>query len=152
MVTLNSPIVSTTLLSPTIPITADNNHPALQYVVLYSVYVPNLTANSVVILKAQFQVQGLFEYYVGIGRHVYRTISPTGTNGQHCNADVMSNLQPGFSNEAVVTNAVDFNVPAGDYYYNVIAYAYGSSLLPPNQVLTVAPGSGDITAVVLQKP
>lgn len=152
MVTLLNPFVSTTLLSPTIPINEDHHTYPMQYMVLYSVAVPNLNPNSVVIIKSQFQVQGDYQYYAGIGRLLIRANSPTDTTGVTLTETVMTNLQPGFQKEAIVYNGTDSNIPAGDYYYNLIGYSMGSSLMPHGLTLEVVAGAGDITAVVFQTP
>jgi hypothetical protein len=152
MVALLTPYTSTTLLSSQIPINENHHEYPMEYVVLYSVAVPNLTPNSVVVIKSQFQVQGLYKYYVGIGRSLIRATSPTDTSGVTVTETVMTNLQPEFQNEAVVINGTDSNIPAGDYYYNLVGYSLGSGELHHGLNLTVIDGAGDITAVVFQNP
>lgn len=150
MATVLNPIISTTLVTSQIPIILDTE-PDAEYVVLYSVYVENLTSTDVVIVKAQFQVQGLFRYYVGIGRTIIRASSASATTGTHVCHGVMSNLQPGNQNEAVVLSGIDSNISSKHCYYNVLGYSKGSSLLHAGQSLEVTAGSGDCTAVVFDR-
>ena len=150
MATLLTPFTSTTLLSPIIPINENHHVYPIQYVVLYSVKVPNLSPSSVVVIQSQFQINGTYKYYAGIGRCLYRCTSSTDTTGVAVTEAVMTNLQPGLSNEAVVMNGTDSGMDAGDYYYNLIGYSLGSGEMPHGLTMDVVSGAGNITAVVFQ--
>lgn len=118
--------------------------------VLFSVYVPNLDAKSVVFLKTQFECTGPFVHYCGVGRYIIRTDSPTSTSGTKVTNKVMDNLIENSFSKVVVFTGTDWNIPEGDYYYNLIVYAMsGGSVV--GESLQFPENYGDLTAIVMER-
>jgi len=128
-----------------IPIIADKNYKRF---VLYSLFIPNITPEMTLLIKTQFQVSGgPYKHYVGVGRHILRTDSPTETKqGFEVTEPCMSNLIKGNRNEVVIILGIDYNVPKGNYYYNVVVYAMAKNW--PGETLLLPKKRGDCTAIV----
>jgi hypothetical protein len=146
MTTLLGPFAENTILSPTVPIPTAID-PAL-YQVIYSVPVQNLTPQSVVLINTQCEVSGFFGTHTpGVGRFIVRTDSPTSTSGTLVAPANVTNFVSSEEHQVITMLCVDTNMPAGNYYYNVILYAF-STYAQPGEALTVEPQSGACQVLV----
>lgn len=149
MVTVLNPIEDTTTAVTVLPIALDNGEP-IAYTAIYSIYVPGLQPSDVVLVNSQIELVGSYPYYVGLGRYILRASGPTNTtSGTYVSKPVMTNLMPGQSMATVTMMGMDSGMPAGDYYYNVVMYCVGSSLLGTGQTIEVSSNTGNAEVLVL---
>lgn len=123
---------------------------AANFSVIYSVYAPNLKPTDVILFKAQFEVTTFLMYELGLGRYLVRTDSPTSTSGVYVKRAVSSTVTQAEHHIVAQMIGVDTGMPAGNYYYNLVAYA-DSSAANPGDSIVVEQHYGDVTLLVFDQ-
>jgi hypothetical protein len=150
MVTLLNPITTTTASVAAVPVSQSWSN--VTYVVVYSVYVPSVAPNDVVMLNCQFEVTNSHSYVAGFGRYILRTNSATeAVNGTQVTQPVTAGISPQEHHGIIQLVGIDSAVPAGGYYYNVVSYATNENA-GSGDGITVEPGYGTLTALVFNRP
>lgn len=148
MLTLLGPITDGTENVTSLPVSTTYQNAQPQ--VIYSVYVQNLTPNDVVLLNTQFEITSNYSYTPGLSRYIVRTNSATSTQGEFVTKPVNNGLIRQEHHEVVLLVGVDSNMPAGNYYYNVVAQAVNGNA-GPTDALVVEQNYGQCQALVFQR-
>lgn len=156
MVQVLTPIVDDVTAIQLVPITLyQMNVSNYAFTVVYSIYVPNLQPEDIVLVKAQFELMGTYPVAIPTGRYIYRTLTPTDAGPALANPcksitePVMTDYMQGSASQVETLIGVDTGMPAGNYYYNVVVYCASGSYCGNMQV---AQRNGDCTAMVFDRP
>lgn len=151
MASILPPIITTTATASTIPITtnADPN----SYRVVFSVPATGLGPGKIVLAETQVEfVHGTtqYTYLVSVTRQIIRATSPTATTGTAVTPPIAGDVGPGEWSSVFSLMGTDSNIPAGDYYYNVVMFASSASATP-GDTITIPSGYGDCSILIMSQ-
>jgi hypothetical protein len=145
VVTLIGPYENAIASATSIPVLRDHDPSGLT--VIYSLQVPNLQPSNIVHVVVEAEVSNNTGKKVVYEWSLIRATSDTSTTGTYLKTPVeMSfiSVQHHFVTELW---SFDTGMPAGTYYYNLVASSKNAGILP-GKTLTVEQGLGAITAMV----
>lgn len=151
MAVVINPVVDETNNVLSVPISGSAN-PA-DYRVLYAVPSPTLTPEDVVFITTQFEVtsQGSrFPQHTQLFRFIVRGTNPTDVSSVLVTQPVGDDLLNSQYSAGFVMDAVDNQMPSGQYYYNVVVYAVNPNAV--GQTLELPQYYGDCSLIVMDRP
>ena len=151
MLTVSPPQMTTTACATTVPV-ANSSTPGAG-VVVFSLPASRLGPNQVVLVETQVEFDhgtSQFQHVVSIGRQIIRATSPTATTGTPVTEFIVGDAGPGEWAYVFSLMGVDSNIPAGDYYYNVVLSPF-STHASSGETVTVPPGYGDLSILVMNQ-
>ncbi|MBY0403662.1 MAG: hypothetical protein K2X66_07160 [Cyanobacteria bacterium] len=151
MASILPPIITTTASVATFPITQTGA--PLSWAVVFSVPAASLGPSNVVFVETQVEFDhgsNPFKHIVSVGRQIIRTTSATATTGTPVTQQMVADVGPGEWSSVFSMMAVDSNIPAGNYYYNVVMFAY-SAHPKAGETITIPSGCGDCSILIMSQ-